>query len=258
MVDVADIAAVIDIMAGKVGAPKDVVAVDLGLPSGTKWANMNVGAEKAEGYGLFFAWGELVGYTSVAEGELKDGYYYTMTDGRLFDWASYKWINKGQRRWQQINKYQVDDGQTNGCWYDSDGNFIGDGKPTLDLADDAARANWGGDWRMPTYDDLKELVDNTTSEWTTMNGVKGRKFTAKNKAKDGNIYSIFLPAAGDRSDGELVYQTSGGYYWSSSVASSKWTCFAYALYFDSGPVYITEGIFDLRCRGFNVRPVLRN
>ncbi len=229
-------------------APAGVEAVDLGLPSGTKWANMNVGAEKPEDYGLFFAWGETVGYTSVGEGNLIDGWYYTMTD-HSFDWASYKWMNEGQSSWEQINKYQVKEGQTKGCWYDGDGNFIGDGKPTLDLADDAARANWGGQWVMPTYEDMRELFDNTTSKWTTVNGINGRKFTSKT---NGN--SIFLPAAGCRNGSSLRDQTSYGRYWSSSVYPSR-SYVARFLDFDSGGAYAS---CDGRLYGFSVRPVLRN
>lgn len=248
-VDVADIATIIDIMAGKGGdntpggsdtgkAPKDAVAVDLGLPRGTKWANMNVGAEKPEDYGLFFAWGETTGYGSDT------------TDGRQFDWASYKWMNEGQSSWQQVNKYQVADGKTSGCWYDGDGNFIGDGKPTLDLADDAARANWGGQWVMPTYEDMRELFDNTTNEWTSENGVNGCRFTSK---INGN--SIFLPAAGCRDGSSLRNQTSNGYYWSSSVYPSDSRSARY-LYFLSGGASTSDG--NGRDGGQSVRPVLRN
>ena len=245
-VDVADIATIIAIMAGKGGddtpgpgtgkAPAGAVAVDLGLPSGTKWANMNVGAEKPEDYGLFFAWGETTGYTSDT------------SDGRLFDWASYKWMNEGQSSWQQVNKYQVADGQTSACWYDSNGNFIGDGKSTLELADDAARANWGGQWVMPTYEEMRELLDNTTNEWTTVNGINGRKFTSK---VNGN--SIFLPAAGYRDGSSLSGQTQYGLYWSSSVGPSLST--ARAASASAGGAGTGS---DYRNVGFSVRPVLRN
>ena len=165
-------------------APAGAVAVDLGLPSGTKWANMNVGAEKPEDYGLYFAWGETVGYTGDT------------SDGRLFDWANYKWMTKGQSDWKYINKYQTADGTTDACWYKynwdtGDYEFIGDSLTVLLPEDDAAHAYWGGDWRMPTNDEIKELVNNTTYEWITVGTVSGGKFTSKT---NGN--SIFLPAAG--------------------------------------------------------------
>ena len=242
-VDIGDVATIIGLIADGQGsdmgnAPKDAVAVDMGLPSGTKWANMNVGAEKPEDYGLFFAWGETVGYTSDT------------SDGRLFDWASYKWMNEGQSSWQQINKYQLKDYQTEGCWYDSTGNFIGDGKTTLDLSDDAARANWGGQWVMPTYEEMRELLDNTTNEWTTVNGVNGQRFTSK---INGN--SIFLSAAGNRYDASLGNQGKSGYYWSSSLSTS-YTDSSRHLGFASSGVGTSSA--NDRFRGRSVRPVIRN
>ena len=241
-VDIGDVATIIGLIADGQGsdmgnAPKDAVAVDMGLPSGTKWANMNVGAERPEDYGLFFAWGETTGYTSDT------------SDGRSFDWASYKWMNEGQSSLMQINKYQAEDGKTDGCWYDSSGNFIGDGKTTLDLSDDAARANWGGQWVMPTYEDMVELFDNTTNEWTTENGVNGRRFTSK---INGN--SIFLPAAGVRGGSLLYYQSSDGYYWSSSV-NPMYSDIARGLNEDSEGAYT---YYNDRYYGQSVRPVIRN
>ena len=197
-------------------APVGVVAVDLGLPSGTKWANMNVGATSPEDYGLYFAWGETIGYT--------DG----TTDSRSFNWASYKWME-----YAQMNKYQEDDGKT-----------------VLDLEDDAAHANWGGDWRMPTFDEIEELLDNTTSEWTTVNGINGRKFTSKT---NGN--SVFLPVAGYRSGTSLSYQGQEGHYWSSSLYE-YYTVYARYLTFYSLKAYWGHN-FN-RYVGLPVRPVLRN
>jgi hypothetical protein len=77
--------------------------------------------------------------------------------------------------------------------------------------DDAARANWGADWRMPTKEEWEELRDNTTHEWTKQNGVEGGLFTANN----GN--SLFLPAAGVRCDNEFFNAGDCGYYRSSSL-----------------------------------------
>lgn len=216
-------------------APSDVVAVDLGLPSGTKWANMNVGATAEEEYGLFFAWGETVGYSSS-----------DTDDGRSFDWASYMWMTEGMSSKYGINKYQIEDNQTEACWYDT--KFIGDGKAELIPADDAAHANWGGDWYMPTYDEIKELLNNTTNEWTTLKGVSGRKFTSK---KNGN--AIFLPAAGGRNSSSLYSQGTSGYYWSSSL-NTAYTYNARYLYFDSGGASTGNSI---RYAGLSVRPVLR-
>ena len=239
-VDVADVSTLVGLLIGKDGgdnSPDGAVAVDLGLPSGTKWANMNVGATAEEDYGLFFAWGETVGYSSS-----------DTDDGRSFDWASYKWMTKGKSSWEWINKYQIEDNKTEGCWYDTNYKFIGDGKTELTPADDAAHTNWGGDWYMPTIADIEELLNNTTSEWTTLKGVNGRKFTSK---KNGN--AIFLPAAGLRYSSSLGTQSAGGDYWSASFLTTG-TDYAHGLYFHSGSAFTSHGD---RCFGHSVRPILR-
>ena len=204
----------------KVEAPAGVEAIDLGLPSGTKWANMNIGAEKPEDYGLYFVWGETVGYGSDTN------------DGHSFNWASYKWCNGS---YDTMTKY---------CTNSSYGTV--DNKTVLDLEDDAAYVNWSNSWRMPTITEIDELLNNTTSEWTTVNGVNGRKFTS---TMNGN--SIFLPAAGYRYGSYLDYQTSGGYYWSSSLSESN-PSDARSLDFGSGSAYTGS---DYRFLGFTVRPV---
>jgi hypothetical protein len=227
-VDVADVSTVVSLILGAGGsspygnAPKNAEAVDLGLPSGTKWANMNVGAEKPEDYGLFFAWGETTGYTSDT------------SDGRSFDWVNYKWCNGSQTT---MTKY---------CANASYGTV--DNQLTLLPADDAARANWGGEWSMPTIADIEELIDNTTSEWTTENSVNGRKFTAAN----GN--SIFLPAAGCRANASLDDQSTCGRYWSALVAQLNSNS-AWYLGFDSRGT--DTNYLKGRLYGFSVRPVLR-
>ena len=132
-------------------------AIDLGLPSGTKWANMNVAASTPEEYGGYYAWGET---------EEKDNY----------SWSTYKWCRGSY------------DTQTKYCTDSSYGTV--DNKTVLDPEDDVAHVKWGGTWRMPTLDEQKELLNKCTWNWTTQNGVNGYKGTGPN----GN--SIFLPAAG--------------------------------------------------------------
>ena len=116
-----------------------------------------------------------------------------------------------------------------------------DGLTTLESSDDAATANWGNGWRMPTQTEWQELLDNTTSTLTTQNGVYGRLFTASN----GN--SIFLPAAGWRVNSSLDYAGSYGYYWSSSLSDDfdAWHFFLYNYSVGSNPRYL----------GLTVRPV---
>ena len=218
-------------------APAGAEAVDLGLPSGTKWANMDVGAEQVGAFGLFFAWGET------------EGYGRDTNDGRYFYWTTYKYMIPGGDSELDVSKYQLDDGQTEGCWYDANGNFIGDGKRTLEPADDAAHVIWGGQWVMPTYEEMQELLANTTSEWTTQNGVNGRRFTSK---INGN--SIFLPAAGTRyMDGFHFYTTNGG-YWSATVYV-EYSYSAHDLGFGADEI---DTFRHSRAYGRSIRPVIRN
>ena len=191
--------------------------VDLGLPSGTLWATMNVGAEAPEDYGDYFAWGET---------EEKDSY----------DWSTYKWCNGSSNT---LTKY---------CTNSSFGyNGFVDNKTELDPEDDAATANWGSGWRMPSLTQIQELIANCTSEWTTRNGVKGRLFTS-----NINGASLFLPAAGFRWDGELDYAGSWGGYWSRTLDSIG-PVVAYSLDFSSGNV--GWGYNSYRYSGNSVRAV---
>ena len=206
------------------------VAVDLGLPSGTKWANMNVGASKPEDYGLYFAWGETVGYTSDT------------SDGHRFDWASYKWCNGSD---ETLTKYNTK----------SDKGTV-DNKTVLDLEDDAAYVNWGDKWRMPTKEEQNEL--RTECTWTLQaegnteyNGVVGYKVTGTN----GN--SIFLPVAGWRENTEFRCPSEYGFYWSASLYEMHpGPRFATTVGFDL--VSVTSNCSNSRRYGYPVRPVLRN
>lgn len=192
--------------------------VDLGLS--VKWATCNIGADKPEDYGDYFAWGETTGYGQDT------------SDGHQFGWANYKWCNGSS---STMTKY---------CTSSSYGTV--DSKSVLDPEDDAAHVNWGGSWRMPTQAEHKELRDNCTWTWTTQNGINGYKVTSKS---NGN--SIFLPAAGCRSDSCLYVAGSGGRYWSSSLRTS-YSYYAYYLYFNSS---IVDWASDYRYYGLSVRAV---
>ena len=158
--------------------------VDLGLPSGLKWATCNVGATKPEECGDYFAWGEVKQKTE-------------------YDWSTYKYVEKDGK----LTKYCSDSS------YGKDG--FTDSKIVLDPEDDAATVNWGGNWRMPTYKEMGELREKCTWIWTTQNGVKGYKVVGPN----GN--SIFLPAAGYMYNSSLYNAGSHGNYWSSSLNTSN-------------------------------------
>ena len=189
--------------------------VDLGLPSGLKWATCNVGATIPEGYGDYFAWGET---------KPKDYYY----------WGTYKYCNG---TYDTMTKY---------CDNSKYGTV--DNKTELELTDDAARINWGGKWRMPTRAEQDELrnTSNCTFTWTTQNGVKGYKVTSK---KNGN--SIFLPAAGFRDEDYLYNTGSSGYYWSSSLGTSRSYHACYVEFFSD---YVDWESY-YRCFGGSVRAV---
>ena len=185
--------------------------VDLGLPTGIKWATCNVGATKPEEYGGYYAWGET---------EEKENY----------EWSTYKWWNVTSNT---ITKY---------CINSRYGTV--DNKTVLDLEDDVANVKWGGDWRMPTLEEQKELCTSCTWTWTSLNGVNGYTVTGPN----GN--SIFLPAAGNRNGTYLNYSGSSSYYWSSSLYDNSG--YAYYLYFDSGDYDWSN---NSRYYGRSVRPV---
>ena len=189
--------------------------VNLGLPSGTKWASCNVGATTPEDYGNYYAWGETVP---------KDDY----------SWATYKYANGDS---DKLTKYCTD------ASYGDDG--FTDDKTTLDPADDAAHVNWGGSWRMPTDAEWTELRNNCTWTWTTQNGVNGYQVSSKT-----NSNSIFLPAAGYRYDTYLHLAGSDGYYWSSSLGSDR-PYRAWYVRFSSDYVHRYYG----RRVGLSVRPV---
>ena len=200
--------------------------VDLGLR--VKWAKCNLGASKPSDYGSYYAWGET---------EPKAEY----------TWATYKWMKAGQSDWKHITKYTIADGQTEGIWYDAGGTFIGDNKTTLEAADDAATANLGSPWRMPSFYEIQELIDYCTWTWTTQNGVKGYEVKSK---KNGN--SIFLPAAGYRKGSVLNNAGSWGYFRSSSLYIG-YNDYASNLNFDSDRH--DKYNHSSRYLGFSVRPV---
>ena len=213
--------------------PSTMEYVDLGLPSGLKWAKCNLGASKPSDYGDYYAWGETAPKAD-------------------YTWATYKWMQAGQSDWKYITKYTFADGKTGGIWYDSDGNFIGDNLTTLRPADDAATQQLGSPWRMPTVDEQKELITKCTWTWTTQDGVNGYQVDGPN----GN--AIFLPAAGYRSGSALGSAGSRGFYLSNSHSShssysSSRNDVVFRIYFYSNGQHSMDTY--LRCLGFSVRPV---
>ena len=190
-------------------------AVDLGLPSGIKWADRNIGAESPEDTGLYFTWGSVDGFT-------KDSGRYC--DGN----------RNGGRDWT-------------GPYSKEHGSELGD-EQNIPVSEyfDAARKNMGAPWRMPTMAEMTELHNSTytTWTWTQRNGMNGYLVVSK---VNGN--SIFLPAAGcfDSSFGGFGVD---GYCWESEYYGNEG---GKRLYFYSGNIYPTDDC-DRYC-GTTVRAV---
>lgn len=183
--------------------------VDLGLS--VKWATSNIGASSPEEYGYYFAWGEV---------EPKD--YYG------FD--NYKWFIQGYQG-HVITKYNYLP-------------YMGsvDNKMILDPEDDAATVNMGKAWRMPTMDEITELVQGCTWEFTELyNGKFVRGWIGTSKV---NNKSIFFPLAG-ASDHNGVYNLGEcGYYWSSSKAINENGEISYHLLLNDEEIYGGDGSID--------------
>lgn len=195
--------------------------VDLGLS--VKWATMNVGASKPEDYGDYFAWAE------------------TTPKGN-YDWTNLKYRTSG---------YITDNVKFSKYVTNSNYGTV-DNRTTLELSDDAAHANWGGSWRMPTRAEQDELRENCTWTKTTHNGVTGYEVTSMKPGYTSN--SIFLPAAGYRQSSNLYSAGSHGSYWSSSLGSGG-SYTAYELGLGSGFGSGIDWYDSDRLNGNSVRPV---
>jgi len=213
--------------------------VDLGLPSGLKWATCNVGASKPEEYGDYFAWGDTVPYYKPGHAQ-DDLQTYGKDDKKKTDgyaWSTYKWC---EGDYDALTKYCSKGDYGNNGFTDS--------KTTLVFEDDAASYNWGSPWRMPTNDDFEELiatkVNTTDYTWTWCDG--GWQIV-----RNSTGATLFLPAAGYRFDTGLYNVGSYGSYWSSSLGTD-FPGNAWVLFFDSGDVLT---FYNYRYYGFSVRPV---
>lgn len=222
----------VKISAGKYYTPatltwNELMAIDLGLPSGLKWANMNVGSTSETDYGVYYAWGETEGYNNSSK--------------TRFYWDTYRW-GSGENA---LTKY------CNNTSYGNEG--FTDGLMTLELADDAAYANLGGLWRMPTASEYQELLDNTTQTWVANymgSSCNGYLFTSKNIAGR----SIFLPAAGWRNESAFSNQSSNARYWLSSLNNTPSSA-KDIRYNTVGGAYAPQAGVSMRYSGFPIRAV---
>ena len=192
--------------------------VDLGFPSCTMWATCNVGATKPEDYGLLFQFGRV------------DGYKYGDTN--------HKFITNEQNKKDTGNE-EIPVASSSKTYDKND---------ILDLKDDAVYINMGGKWRMPTNDQIKELLSNTIREIKTINGVQGMMLTSII-----NGHQLYIPFSGYwYSDFYCV--GSGAYIWTSQVHGFG-TFLAYALYCYSYGV--AEVNFNTRAVALSVRGVFK-
>jgi hypothetical protein len=195
---------------------------------GVKWATKNVGALTVTDYGQYFQWGDTQGFTA----DQVSGNCHSKT----FDWVNYKYGNGTSSP-----------GATGMTKYNST-----DGKTVLDLSDDAARANMGGLWRMPTTDEYVALGAAVNTAWTADyqgSGVAGMICTDKTDSSK----VLFFPAAGRCFNGSVSYVGSLGYYWSSSLYSSDVQSACSLLFYSSS---VNWQYYNYRCNGFAVRGVV--
>lgn len=191
--------------------------VDLGLPSGTLWATFNVGANVPEGYGDYFAWGEV---------QPKD----------VYDVSTYKYCMGSH------NSY------TRYCQEVASGyNSYSDTLTILLAEDDAVTVNWGDEWRTPTKTEWIELKSHCTQRWTQLNGVNGFLLTAING------HSIFLPAAGCYSSSGLIDVGSRGGYWSSLHVTTN-CAYDFSFYSGGSQLYLFYRDLGRSVRGVHSRP----
>lgn len=191
--------------------------VDLGLS--VKWAKVNLGASSPEEFGDYYAWGETTPQSSGA-----------------YSWASYRWSAAGNSF--SFTKYCSD--YNYGNYYTvRDRNYV------LDPQDDVASVKLGGNWRMPTDQEMDELLTNCT--WTWDSSRSGYIVSSK-----VNNNSIFLPSAGRKYSNKI--ESGVGYYWTSSHESvySNQQYYAQGLYFTSSSHTFSS---SLKCNGLSVRPV---
>lgn len=195
---------------------KTFVAVDLGLPSGLKWASFNLGATTPEEYGNYYAWGE--------------------TDSKeYYDWSTYKWCYGS---YNTLSKY---------CSKSEYGSLgFTDSKTVLDSEDDAATVALGGTWRVATYAEWEELKSICSWRWSTKSGVNGMWI------KGSNNREIFLPAGGDMAWDVVVSVGQFGLYWSSVLESEYYPDSAYGMMFGSDRLW--PAIYTRQC-GLCIRPV---
>ena len=189
-------------------------SVDLGLS--VRWATTNIGARKPYEYGTYYAWAEV-------------------TSKEFFSSGNYRYGNG-----EPYTKYELRE------WYSTY-----DGRKKLAPGDDAATANWGNGWRMPTKKEMEELIACCTWEWTTVNGVYGAKVYSKTEGLEDQY--IFLPASGSIDGNEPLDRGDNVQFWTSNPNGvSAYHCKMFKV---DDPDDIPLNMFSNRCLGMTIRPV---
>lgn len=214
--------------------------VDLGLS--VNWATFNVGATAPEEYGDYYAWGETEPYYEPGYAQSDLPVWKSNKTGG-YTWSSYTYCYGSATT---LSKY---------CFKSNYGyNSYTDDKEILDLEDDVAHAKWGGNWYMPTDNEADELRLNCTWTWTNLNGVNG--YILRSKIDGFTDRSIFLPAAGHRSETQLYNVGTVVSLWCGRIGDGEPDA-AYRLYYDPSshdPDGHNIGYYD-RYRGLPIRPV---
>ncbi|MBR5700703.1 MAG: Ig domain-containing protein [Bacteroidales bacterium] len=215
----------------------DFAAVDLGLPSGLKWATCNLGADNPEVRGNFYAWGE----TSAKSTYSLSNYKFWTSGTTESDYKFSKYVT--QSKYGNVDNLQV----------------LQRGEKTGETVDDAARVVLGGTWRMPTKEEFEELFneDNCNLEWTLFNDVRGIKLSGK-KAGYTNKW-IFLPVTGFQFSSEGLVSEAHGYYWTSTLHYySNFMAMNLKFYPDLESLeleYVSPSSYESRWYGLVIRPV---
>ena len=191
---------------------------------GPYWATTNIGAEKPEDYGYYFWWGDTVGYK-------RENGMWVASDGSSSNFS----FNSGNTPTYNKSSSTL---QSEG-WITAEG--------VLAPEHDAAHKHWGGDWRMPTDQEIRDLNNNCDWTWTTQNGVNG--YVVRGRG-DYSANSIFLPCAGYGRGTSLGSAGSTGDYWSSVPYTGNNG--AWGLGFDSS-YHNTDDYY--RYGGQSVRPL---
>ena len=187
--------------------------VDLGLS--VKWATCNVGADKPEGFGDYFAWGEIRSKLTYTW----KGYRFRASGN---SYSEIKFSKYGTEEFSVIQKKSIPKNEV------------------LEPADDVANLEWGGNWRMPTKEEIEELVRNCDWVGTTQNGVNGVRITSKVEGYTDR--SIFIPTTGYKDDSKQIHAGEAGYLW--SCTNSKYKDRAYVLSFNSHGSFLDSRIRD--------------